>query len=175
MVEIFSQGLVPSKLRPQHENSVNENPVNKPSLAATTNISKIPDSLTLPVETIPAPLLARPQPKPQVAVAEIEASSTANDSAEYQTTPRQPIKVVQPTYPKLAEWRRIEGDVDLELQVDSRGNVQNVRTLRGDSLLGEAAEQAARQWQFSRSPENQAVSTVTRVRFYFRLPTETNQ
>jgi TonB family protein len=169
IVETFPQSLVPSKLRPQREN-----PVSEPTPAFATNISKVPDSLTVPVETMPKPLPAPPEPSGQVAIAEMEESATANQSAESQTAPRPPIKIVRPTYPKLAELRSIEGDVVLELQVDSSGKVQAVRTLSGDSLLGKAAEEAAWQWQFPRS-ENQAVSTFTRVKFNFKLPAEINR
>ncbi len=168
IVETFSQNLVPPKLSQQREN-----PVKEPSPAAI-NITKIPDSLTVPVATMPKPLAAPPEPSRQAAIAEVEDSTTANQSAEYQTAPRQPIKIVKPIYPERAEARHIEGDVVLELQVDSGGKVQTVRTLSGDSLLGEAAEKAARQWQFPRA-ENQAASTVTRVKFNFKLPTETNR
>ena len=167
IVEAFSQGLVPPKLPAQREN-----PIREPSPATATNISKVPDSLTVPVETksLPGP----PETRGQVAIAEIEESTTANQSAEDQTAPRQPIKVVRPMYPKLAELRRIEGDVVLELQVDPGGKVQTVRTLSGNPLLGEAAQEATRQWQFPRS-ENETVSTFTRVKFNFKLPAETNR
>lgn len=169
IVETFPQSLVPSKLRPQREN-----PVSEPTPAFATNISRVPDSLTVPVETMPKPLPAPREPRGQVAIAEMEKSATGNQSAESQTAPRPPIKIVRPTYPKLAELRHIEGEVLLELQVNSRGRVQTVRTLSGNLLLREAAEEAARQWQFPRS-ENQAVSTFTRVKFNFKLPAEINR
>ncbi len=166
IVETFSQSLVPPKLPPQREN-----PAREPSPADATNISKVPDSLAASVETKPLP--EPPEPRGQVTIAEIEESTTSNQSAEDQTAPRRPIKVVRPMYPKLAELRRIEGDVVLELQVDPGGKVETVRTLSGNSLLGDAAQEATRQWQFPRS-EDEAVSTFTRVRFNFKLPAETN-
>jgi len=64
----------------------------------------------------------------------------------------------------------------LELQVDSRGRVQTVRTFSGNPLLRDAAEEAARQWQYPSFPENQPpVSSVTRVRFNFKLKPETKR
>src|SRR5262249_41558838 len=136
-------------------------------------MSKTPEVPTLPVQ-ISKPLLARPQPSPSpsVAVAETDESTSAN--SEYLAAPRHPIKIVKPRYPRAAELRRIEGEVILELEVDPRGVVQTVRTLNGDSLLGEAAKEAARQWRFPPA-ENQSVSTVTRARFNFKLPAETNR
>lgn len=81
-----------------------------------------------------------------------------------------PTKVVQPEYPKAARLRHIEGDVVLELEIDARGTVEKVRTVSGNAILREAAEQAARQWHYPPVTGNEiALPAVTQVRFNFRL------
>jgi general secretion pathway protein A len=172
IVKILPQDLVPSKVRPQPAD-----PIEEAAPAATWNISKIPNNLTSPVGTIRRPLPAPPEPSAQAAIAAIAEPTMTNESTDkYQTSLRQPIKVIQPKYPKLAELRHIEGEVLLELQVDSRGRVQTVRTFSGNPLLREAAEEAARQWQYPSFPENQPpVSSVTRIRFNFKLKPETKR
>jgi TonB family protein len=85
--------------------------------------------------------------------------------------PRRAIKVVQPQYPQMAKIRRIGGVVLLELEVDASGKVQKVRSVGGNSLLTEAAEAAARQWQYSPTP-NQTVPSVILVQFNFSLDSE---
>jgi TonB family protein len=172
IVETLPQSLVPSKVRPQPAD-----PIEEATTAATWNISKIPNTLTSPIGTIRRPVPAPPGPSAQVTIAAIDKPTMANESTDkYQTSLRRPIKIVQPKYPKLAELRHIEGEVLLELQVNSRGRVQTVRTLSGNPLLREAAEEAARQWHYPSFPENQPpVSSVTRVRFNFKLKPETER
>lgn len=77
------------------------------------------------------------------------------------------VKVIKPDYPARAKLLHIEGNVELELTIDQNGNVQNIRGLRGNSILLQAAEEAARQWRYSPPIEGTA---VTRVQFNFKLP-----
>ena len=59
------------------------------------------------------------------------------------------VKVALPIYPPLAKMVRVEGDVELELQVDeSTGLVVGVEARSGHPLLQHAVLQAAREWQF---------------------------
>jgi TonB family protein len=84
-----------------------------------------------------------------------------------------PIVVVKPEYPRDAQLRHVQGDVLLELQVDPEGNVQNARRVKGDALLGEAAERAARQWRYRASTDDQdSALAVTWVWFKFTLKGE---
>ncbi len=59
------------------------------------------------------------------------------------------VKVALPKYPPLAKLARIDGDVELELQVDEQtGLITGVVATRGHPLLTRAAIDAARGWQF---------------------------
>jgi TonB family protein len=136
---------------------------------AVTSSKVIPPLITDPTQLPVVPQLSREPDIPTPA-------SASEPAAEYQTSLRKPIKVVWPKYPKLAELRHIEGDVVLELYVDSTGKVQKVQTVSGNSVLIEAAEEAARQWQYAPLPKSQSSNAaVTRVRFNFKLNPETKR
>ncbi len=92
-----------------------------------------------------------------------------NDSSRTLINPSvHPTRTVQPEYPALAKSRHIEGSVVLELVIGPKGNVQEVRTISGNTMLRQAAIDAARQWQYSGYPEDQN-PVVTEVQFNFRL------
>jgi TonB family protein len=78
-----------------------------------------------------------------------------------------PIKTVQPEYPSLAKSRGVQGDVVLQLQIDSNGKVTKVTPVSGNSLLREAAEDAVRQWQYPRLA-NQPSSPAGLKSHYFQ-------
>jgi TonB family protein len=162
IIQTLPQTLLPSKLRPQ---AATQTEVAPP--AVTSNTAGVPNNL-LPLVRNSRSLPQAPRPSTTT-----ESSSDTKPTDEDQASTRHPIKIVQPKYPKLAELRHLEGDVFLELRVDSSGKVETVRTISGNSLLGEAAEQAARQWQYSPSSANQpSTSMVTHVRVNFRLNAE---
>ena len=62
-----------------------------------------------------------------------------------------PRKVVNvdPVYPRTAQAARIEGIVILEATNDTRGRVIDVRVLRSQPLLEQAAVDAVRQWIYT--------------------------
>jgi len=165
-IQTLPQRLLPSKLRPQTANLTETAPP-----VGLSNSSRIPTNLTLPLVTN-----SRPLPQPPGLSAMGESSPATGLADKDQASARQPIKIVQPKYPKFAELRRIEGSVLLELHVDALGKVQKVRTVSGNSLLREAAEEAAWQWQYPPSPGNQPpTSTVTQVRVNFKLNPESRR
>jgi TonB family protein len=117
-------------------------------------------------------IVPRLDPQPSATTSALGSGSTEH----YETSQRKPIKAIWPKYPKLAELRRIEGDVLLELHIDSTGKVEKVRVVSGNSVLTEAAEEAARQWQYAPLPNDYSSdATVTRVRFNFKLNPETKR
>jgi TonB family protein len=165
-IQTLPQSLLPSKLRPQ-----TANPTEAAPPAAVSNTSKIPSNLILPLVTS-----SRPLPQPSGLSAMGESSPATGLADKDQASARQPIKIVQPKYPKFAELRRIEGSVLLELHVDALGKIQTVRTISGNSLLREAAEEAAWQWQYPPSPGDEPpTSMVTRVRVNFKLNPESRR
>lgn len=161
--QTVSQSIPPSKLRAEAATPTEADPT-----AVMSNIPGDVNKLTrlFAGDPLPPPVLSQPdaiaEPKP--------AKETAR---EEQLHARQPIRIVHPTYPNLAQLRHVEGDVILELRIGSNGKVQTARTLSGDPLLREAAEQAALKWQYPPLKGDQLPTfTVTRVRFNFTLHPE---
>ncbi len=58
------------------------------------------------------------------------------------------IKYVEPKYPPMAATARVEGIVILEVVIDEDGGVQNMKVLRSQPLLDEAAKSAVREWKY---------------------------
>jgi TonB family protein len=58
------------------------------------------------------------------------------------------IKKVEPQYPQNARQKHIEGVVVLTAVIDTRGDVQDVTVVSGDSLLASAATDAVKQWKY---------------------------
>jgi|GEM_PF-1606165 len=58
------------------------------------------------------------------------------------------LERVPPKYPEVALKARIQGVVVLEIRVNSRGEVSDVRTVSGHPLLQAAAVDAVRKWRY---------------------------
>jgi protein TonB len=56
---------------------------------------------------------------------------------------------VEPVYPEFAARAKVEGIVILEAQVNTDGQVVDVRVLRSAGLLDQFAVDAVRQWRYS--------------------------
>jgi len=63
--------------------------------------------------------------------------------------PPQKRRDVKPVYPPEAQEARVQGIVIVEATIDCHGNVADVRVLRGQPLLNDAALEAVRQWQYT--------------------------
>jgi len=55
---------------------------------------------------------------------------------------------VVPVYPPIARSARVQGEVALEVTIDTDGSVRDARVVRSISLLDQAAIVAVRQWRF---------------------------
>jgi TonB family protein len=53
-----------------------------------------------------------------------------------------------PAYPTEASAAHVEGEVKLEAEVDSDGNVTSTRVISGPPLLREAATDALEHWRY---------------------------
>ncbi len=64
---------------------------------------------------------------------------------------REPMKLkhVTPIYPDIAVRANIQGDVILECTVSPRGQVTDVKVLRGIPLLNAAAVEAVKHWEYT--------------------------
>jgi TonB family protein len=55
---------------------------------------------------------------------------------------------VDPSYPYQAKQQHIEGDVVLQAHIDKNGRVADVKAVRGNAFLANAAIAAVRQWRY---------------------------
>jgi TonB family protein len=79
-------------------------------------------------------------------------------------------KRVQPLYPQDAKEKRVSGSVVVELTTDQNGKVISVKTISGPAELRGAAEDAARQWEFTPTTLSKVpVRVVGVITFNFNL------
>jgi protein TonB len=77
---------------------------------------------------------------------------------------------VAPVYPEIALRARVEGTVILEAIINERGVVTDVRVLRSQPLLDEAALQAVRHWRYTPTLLNGApVPVIMTITCHFSL------
>jgi periplasmic protein TonB len=80
------------------------------------------------------------------------------------------LRRVQPPYPAIAKQARIEGSVQVQIDISEDGAVTNVTLLSCHPLLREAALRAAKQWQFIPTELNgQRVRAIGMITFNFTL------
>ena len=53
-----------------------------------------------------------------------------------------------PKYPREARERGIQGDVILQATIDTKGEITNLKAVKGDPILAEAAIDAVKQWKY---------------------------
>ncbi len=58
------------------------------------------------------------------------------------------VSAPAPEYPALASAEKVEGQVTLQAVVGRDGSVVSTRVVRGNAVLGEAAEEAVRHWTY---------------------------
>jgi len=76
---------------------------------------------------------------------------------------------VDPTYPREARDKGIQGDVILQATIDTRGNIGNVYPVKGDPILVEASIEAVKQWKYKPyvwNGEPVEVETTILVKFH---------
>jgi TonB family protein len=142
------------------------------------------DAAPEPEVVAPAPAAtprpSRPRPRPTARPAPAEAPAEAPPPvAKAPTGPvrvggdiREPrkIKNVNPVYPDLARRARVQGIVILECTISESGAVTDVRVLRGQAMLDQAAIDAVRKWVYEPTLLNGApVPVVMTVTVNFRL------
>jgi len=93
------------------------------------------------VPMMPAPPPPPPPPAPSAPAKPVRIGGTI---AEPKLVHR-----VQPVYPQIAIDARKEGVVILEATVDADGAVRQVRVLRSEPLLDQAAAEAVKQWRYA--------------------------
>ncbi len=81
------------------------------------------------------------------------------------------LKLYVPGYPSMSRAKKVEGDVRVEVNIDTEGNVSEAKVLEGNDLLKENAEKEAKKSKFEKSqtPINRKVTII----YQFRLnPTD---
>jgi TonB family protein len=81
------------------------------------------------------------------------------------------IDLPQPQYPEAAMFTGAEGNVEVQILVDEKGEVMNAKAVSGNPLFSEVAAAAARKAKFSRvnlSPEPARIYGV--INYTFTLP-----
>jgi TonB family protein len=104
-----------------------------------------------PQPVAPAPQPVVPQPVPQPAepqVARAREGELVPAGTEGLTPPRM-TRQATPAYPPVARIQRIEGTVFMTVLISETGAVQDVKVIRGDPRLTEAAVQSVRRSGFS--------------------------
>ena len=100
--------------------------------------------------------------------ANLDASGALRLGGDLQ--PPRKLKDVQPEYPALAQQARVQGVVIMEVRIDERGAVSDVRTLRSIPLLDQAAIDAVKQWQYEPTLMNGvAIPVIMTVTVNFSL------
>ncbi|NOG97996.1 MAG: energy transducer TonB [Ignavibacteriae bacterium] len=86
---------------------------------------------------------------------------------------------VQPVYPQKAIWKNIEGDVTLNILVDSRGNVENVTVGNSSDskILDSAAIDYSKSLKFIPANSNgnpKSYWVKMTLRYFFNSDTDSN-
>jgi TonB family protein len=91
--------------------------------------------------------------------------------AGFDQPPRQPltVHVESLAYPDVARAAQIQGEVDVEIEIDSQGNVSSAAAVSGHPVLKQAAEKNIRAWKFDASSSDGRRLTVG-YRFILGLP-----
>ena len=92
---------------------------------------------------------------------------SARTQAFAQTANDQPavVAAVAPNYPPTARSANISGIVDVEVEINSHGDVDNTKVLSGHPLLQGAAKEVAKKWKFVSATAKR--SRVARLTFSF--------
>jgi protein TonB len=86
-------------------------------------------------------------------------------------TPLVVKKKVLPVYPKQALLSKVEGIVLMQATVNQKGRVEKMKLVSGPSILGKAAMDAVKQWQYEHAVLNgKPVPSETEITLKFVLP-----
>jgi protein TonB len=81
------------------------------------------------------------------------------------------VKRVEPIYPPVALKKKMEGDVEVDIDIGKGGSVDHVRAWLGNPVFIDAATTAVKQWKYNPYVENGKAEKVnTSITIKFRLP-----
>jgi TonB family protein len=150
--------LRPTLAIPGHtkkEESASAAGADTPALVAGGSINGVPNGIAPVLTNVPAVVPPKVAPQKDTS-SELEAAVL--------------LRQVQPRYPRLAREAQVEGTVVLEGVVGTDGTLHNLRVVRGDPRLVQAAMDAARQWRYKPSRlHGQPVESETQIIINFSL------
>jgi TonB family protein len=74
-----------------------------------------------------------------------------------------------PETPGIARQLKIVGTVELDVTIDEGGAVESVAVLRGNPILGRAAQASAKKWKFRPYKQGDtAIKVIATLRFDFK-------
>ena len=81
------------------------------------------------------------------------------------------VKKVEPEYPAMARQVRLSGRVQVDVVIDTAGNVEKVNIVRGNVLLSNSAASALKKWKFTPfvGAGNKPTKAVASLTFDFHL------
>lgn len=147
-------------------------PTTEPAPATATNNEK---KLTNSEEAI-----AKKPDKSESSPVAVPAAMTSKDTGSLPVVRRSEealrkaaIDLPQPEYPKAAMSTRAEGNVEVQILVDEKGEVTNASAVSGDPLFSEVAAAAARKAKFSRAKLSRDPARIYGVINYtFTMPAD---
>ncbi len=108
---------------------------------ATTDV--VPPTVAPPIRPQPAallPIMGLPEPPAPTASGRVQPTSTLE--AARLLAHRDPL------YPELAKANHYSGSVDLLFTIGVDGKVHNIRVVKGNNMLAQAAVEAVKGWHF---------------------------
>jgi len=82
----------------------------------------------------------------------------------------EPIAISNAVYPPQARKKKTDGELVAMMSISDRGDVRNIRVLKGDPLLIKAVEEAVNKWKFKPVTKGgKALAVVATAKFRFVL------
>ena len=81
-------------------------------------------------------------------------------------------EALAPQYPPIAVAVRVQGTVEVRIEIESGGAVVKAEAIKGPAMLQTSAIQAAKKWKFASDP---ATNRVSVIKFIYLLGSEDDQ
>ncbi len=80
------------------------------------------------------------------------------------------VSKVQPEYPAMAKQLKVEGMVEMHVDISDAGTVDAVSTVSGNPILARAATDALKKWKFTPfKADGKPVKATTTISLNFKL------
>jgi TonB family protein len=80
------------------------------------------------------------------------------------------VKKTQPEYPAMAKQMHVGGKVEVQVTIDSEGNVEDVKILSGNALLTQSVVSTVKKWKFTPfTQDGKATQAVAALEFEFKM------